>query len=304
MIVKCLFLQSSVFVRRFQIEDGLCLLNEDSNCLFALNYTASYLWDLIGAGTTEDNLASKLSREWEIPLSRAQSDVQSIVDQWRLHGLIGGERRAPAPAAQAADRHYAPQSRWAAEWICTIRGITIAFAAADQPIAPLRQLLEHLETPNAPPQVRIEFRNVADGQTAMIFGGVERIRTRDSGLLMGGLWQTILEVIHPDCVWLALIHGAVIARDGKGIALCAPSGSGKTTLTAALINAGFDYFADDLVALTAPNGAVLPWPLPLGVKSGSVDVLASHCPALARARRYRKGYGCASPSSSGVDLVC
>ena len=68
---------------------------------------------------------------------------------------------------------------------------------------------------------------------------------------------------------------------------CALSGSGKTTLTAALINGGFDYFADDLVALTAPKGTVLPWPLPLGVKSGSETVLAPYCPALAQARRYR-----------------
>ena len=108
-----------------------------------------------------------------------------------------------------------------------------------------------------------------------------------SALLMGGLWQTILEIINPDCVWLALIHGAVIARGGNGIALCAPSGSGKTTLTAALINGGFDYFADDLVALTAPKGTVLPWPLPLGVKSGSETLLAPYCPGLAQARKYR-----------------
>ena len=126
-----------------------------------------------------------------------------------------------------------------------------------------------------------------DGQTALIYDGVERVRSSDSALLMGGLWQTILEIIHPACMWLALIHGAVIAREGSGIALCAPSGSGKTTLTAALINGGFDYFADDLVAVTAPNGTVLPWPLPLGVKSGSETVLAPYCPTLAQARRYR-----------------
>ena len=48
-----------------------------------------------------------------------------------------------------------------------------------------------------------------------------------------------------------------------------------------------DYFADDLVALTAPEGTVLPWPLPLGVKSGSETLLAPYCPGLAQARRYR-----------------
>ncbi len=142
--------------------------------------------------------------------------------------------------------------------------------------------------------MRVEFRSIPDGQTVLVCDGVERIRSSDPGLLMGGLWQTLLEVIHSDFLWLAGIHGAVIAREGKGVALCAPSGSGKTTLTAALINGGFDYFADDLVALTAPNGMVLPWPLPLGVKSGSENVLAPHCPTLARARRY---------STKGMDTL-
>ena len=278
----------SASVRRFQIEDGLLLFNADSDSLFVLNSTASYLWDLIGIRQTKENLASELSREWEIPFSRARADVESIVEQWRLRGLLAGsERRATVVAAGAVDWRRAPSPRWTAEWICTIRGVAIAFGCENRPIVPIRQLLEHLETPTARPEMRVEFRKTPDGHTALVCDGVERVRSSDSALLMGGLWQTILEIINPDCVWLALIHGAVIARGGNGIALCAPSGSGKTTLTAALINGGFDYFADDLVALTAPEGTVLPWPLPLGVKSGSETLLAPYCPGLAQARRYR-----------------
>ena len=65
----------SAFVRRFQIEDGVLLFNADSDCLFVLNSTASYLWDLIGIQQTKENLASELSRAWEIPVSRARADV-------------------------------------------------------------------------------------------------------------------------------------------------------------------------------------------------------------------------------------
>ena len=76
----------------------------------------------------------------------------------------------------------------------------------------------------------------------LLSDGMERIRTRDYGVLVGGLWQAILERIHPNVEWLALIHGAAVARNGEGLALCGPSGSGKSTLTAGLTSAGFRLF--------------------------------------------------------------
>ena len=124
-------------VRRFQIEDGLLLLSVDLNSLFVLNSTASYLWDLIGIRQTKENLASELSRAWEIPVSRARADVESIVAQWRLRGLLtGSERRVTVVAARAVDWHRAPSPRWTAEWICTIRGVAIAFGCENRPIVP------------------------------------------------------------------------------------------------------------------------------------------------------------------------
>src|ERR1019366_1706934 len=40
-------------VRKFQVEGGLLLLNERSNCLYAYNDTARQVWDLIEAGGAE-----------------------------------------------------------------------------------------------------------------------------------------------------------------------------------------------------------------------------------------------------------
>jgi hypothetical protein len=283
--------ETSASVRRFRIEGGLLLLEERANCLFAYSDTARHVWDLIGPGRTEKDLASEFAQAWGIPLSRALTDLRSILAQWRSQGLLAdGKKQAPwvAPGPGIiVDRHCAPPFQSASEWTCTIRGVTIAFAIENELIATIRSMLKNLETPGAPPQARMELRSAASGEAMLFCDGVERICTRDWGLLVGSLWQAILERIHPNRAWLALIHGAAVARGGKGIALVGPSGSGKTTLTAALIDNGFDYFADDLVALSAPEGMVVPWPMPLSIKAGSFEVLAPHCRELAHAPGYR-----------------
>jgi hypothetical protein len=66
-----------------------------------------------------------------------------------------------------------------------------------------------------------------------------------------------------------------------------PSGSGKTTLAAGLMRNGFDYLADDLVAISAPMGTIVPWPMPLSIKPGSIDVITNNSDELSQAPSYR-----------------
>jgi hypothetical protein len=56
-------------VHRFQIDGGLLLLDQASNCLFAYNDTARHVWDLIREGRTEESVISEFARAWEISLS-------------------------------------------------------------------------------------------------------------------------------------------------------------------------------------------------------------------------------------------
>ena len=223
--------------------------------------------------------------------ARARADLQSIIAQWRLQGLLAGSKNRPPPIEPAsnvlADGRRAARTRPATEWICTIRGKTIAFAVEKKLAARIRMMLRNLETPAVPPQARLELRQTKSGDVALVRDGSERLRTSDPGQYIGGLWQTILECIHPNVRWRAGIHGAALARNGLAVVLSAPSGSGKTTLAAGLISRGFDYLADDIVALSEPDGLIVPCPLPLSVKPGSIDVLKSRFPELARAPRYR-----------------
>lgn len=285
-------IEPSPWAYRFAVEGGLLLLDQRSSRLFAYNETARHVWELIQAGRANEELVREFAEAWEIPVSLAQSDVDAIVALWRMQGLLGGNRTPTAPVGPARHASVVESSIFklagrATEWTCTFRDKTIAFAVEDERLATVRIMLAHLETPGVRAQTRIEIATAASGEMVLAVDGMERVRTRDDGLLVGGLWQTILERIHPNVEWLALIHGAAVARNGNGLALCGPSGSGKSTLTAGLVEAGFDFLADDLVAVSAPDGAIVPWPMPISLKPGSFAAVAQHRADLAEAPRYR-----------------
>jgi hypothetical protein len=280
-------IRPSVWVRKFPIDGGLLLLDVSSNCLFAYNDTARFAWELIEAGWPVEDVEAEFERAWGIPRSRAQADLGSILAQWRAQGLIAGAESGAAEfeSSVAVDGYRAAPAEWVSEWICTIGGIAMAFAV-ETDLPSVRLLLSHLETPGARPQTRIEIRGSLSTGAVLIRDGLERMRTSDPGLLGGGLWHLVLECIHPNVHWRAIIHGAALARNGMGLALAGPSGSGKTTLAAGLVSRGFDYLSDDAVPLSEPDGEIVPWPLPLSVKPGSIELLKSRFPELGNAPVY------------------
>lgn len=282
-------IRPSAWVRKFPIDGGLLLLDVRSNCLFAYNDTACFAWELIEAGRPVEDLEAEFEQAWGISRSLARADVGSIVAQWRTQGLIAGAESEPAAAESgpgiAGDGYRAEPARWASEWICTIGGKAMAFAV-ETDLPSVRLFLSHLETPGAQPQTRIEIRGSVSTEAVLIRDGLERMRTSDPGLLTGGLWHSVLEAIHPNVHWRAIIHGAALARDGVGLALVGPSGSGKTTLAAGLVSRGFDYLSDDAVPISEPDGEIVPWPLPLSIKPGSLELLKSRFPELENAPVY------------------
>jgi hypothetical protein len=280
-------------VHRFQIDGGLLLLDQASNCLFAYNDTARHVWDLIREGRTEESVISEFARAWGIPLSLARADVSAIIAEWRLQNILVDRRPGKTRPASAKPRSVIgtwrelPEAGWWSEWICTIRGTPIAFAVETELPGPFRLLLAHLETPTAIPRVRLEIRTGPIGERVLLEDGQERMRTVDPAEIIGALFVAVLECTHSDLKWFALMHGAAVGWRGMGIALPGPSGSGKSTLAAGLIHQGYDFLADDVIALSEPHGKIVPWPLPLSIKRGSIEVVGARHPQLQKAAPYR-----------------
>jgi coenzyme PQQ synthesis protein D (PqqD) len=283
-------------VRRFDVDGGLLLLETSSHTLWAYNDSARHVWGLLEGGRSEREIAADLAECFGVADETAQRDVRAILQQWRSLGLIGsddGEGRSPARAAEAqSTTAVGPEPSWAGIMTCTIRDRVFEFAIQSPERLPyFNVMFRHLETPGARADCRLEVR--ADGDRSILLAnGHERLRTDDTGNLLGAVNQTILEHIHPEIDWLAMIHGGAVACGDAGYAVPAACGSGKTTLIAYLVaERGYNYLADDLIALAAPEGRIVPWPLPLSLKEGSWDFLSRWYRDIKDFPRYRTQRG-------------
>ena len=287
-------LGASPSLRRVATNSGLVLLDEASDRLWAYNDTAREIWDRLREGAPAETVAAEIADRYGIDLEIALPDVVRIVGEWGANGLAGdrGDTVSAAPARPPVDWTGGPRPEWALSLTCTIRDKVIAFDVEPSAAARFVQIFyRHLATPGAHAAIRVELRDAEDGMTALVVDGIERLRTGDGGELIGALNQAVLELVNPGVDWLAMIHGGAIARNARGIALPAACGSGKTTLVAHLLPRGYDYLADDLIALAAPDGRIVPLPLPLSVKEGSWDLLAGAYPEIVQAPRYETARG-------------
>jgi hypothetical protein len=69
---------------------------------------------------------------------------------------------------------------------------------------------------------------------------------------------------------VAMVHGGVVAHDGRAILLPGPTHAGKSTLVAELVRRGAPYFSDEYALIDA-DGRVHPYPRPLLLRDGSGD---------------------------------
>ncbi len=67
---------------------------------------------------------------------------------------------------------------------------------------------------------------------------------------------------------VAVVHGGVVAHEGRAILLPGPTGAGKSTIVAELVRRGAPYFSDEYALIDA-DGLVHPYPRPLLLRDGS-----------------------------------
>lgn len=96
--------------------------------------------------------------------------------------------------------------------------------------------------------------------------GHRTVANREAGLEL--LFSQLNQIALERCPHLA-IHAAVVARNGRAVALPAASGTGKSTLTAACLRAGFDYVSDEALCLTWADATLVPYPRPIGLSTWS-----------------------------------
>jgi len=69
----------------------------DRQCLFTLNDTGTFLWDLLAAPRTFAHLLSALAEEFEVKRERADRDLRRFLADLEAQGCIIGRRAHPRP---------------------------------------------------------------------------------------------------------------------------------------------------------------------------------------------------------------
>lgn len=137
-----------------------------------------------------------------------------------------------------------------------------------------------------------EVRRDADGQLAVTADGLPLGRTPHPGNAVASIEfdvKRVTEAYHPGSIWL---HAAALARDdGRALLCIGASGAGKSTATFALVDAGWQYLADDAVLLDPVDRTLvgLGWPLRLIALPAPPDVLAKSGFTVVRNKRATGG---------------
>lgn len=260
----------------FDLDGGVVLLEPSTGRLHVLNGTAGLIWKALAAGIPAADLADHLAETYALEGDRAREDVAQVA-RWRS-AVPGDEARPVSPTPEAGTG--APVRRRVYTLGELQVSLTGTFSAVTRHIDTV--LSPHRAADDGPADVAIAVTGGDDGEpfTVCVEGGPPRCFELAAEAI-GAIFQAIVEHRHPDVRWLAILHGASVSLDGRGIVLSAASGSGKSTLTAALARRGFAYHADDMVALAAPEGAIVPWPAPHSLKRGAWAALASAFPEIA-----------------------
>lgn len=80
-------------------------------------------------------------------------------------------------------------------------------------------------------------------------------------------------VIANHCHQFAIVHSAVVEKNGKGFIFPGTPGSGKSTLCAALTCRGWRLLSDEMALISLKNGKIHPFPRPIALKNASIDII-------------------------------
>lgn len=254
-----------------EFDGGLVLLDDSNSRVFVYSADTRPLWAAVEAGLTPAEILGEVAH-----LSvKERRSIELVLDQWRHAGLLAASPESVVAPPRAAETGDADRAHWHAR----VGPLRVAFDANAPEIANQLKFMLGTVPEEVPPDLRISVDAFTDGSFAARAGDRELVHATTDGLLRGAILQVCLDTHYQRPEWQTLAHGAAVAMGGHAIALPAPSGSGKTTLTAWLISRGFDYLADDLVAVLK-DGRVAPWPMRISVKAGSLALLSDAYPDL------------------------
>ena len=71
-----------------RLGERMVLIHLETNQVFELNSTGARIWEMLEAGTPEDDIAERLTAEFEVAPSQLRQDLIDLLRDLRSEGLI------------------------------------------------------------------------------------------------------------------------------------------------------------------------------------------------------------------------
>ncbi len=247
-----------------------------------LNPPARFACEAFAAGRPFAQIVTDYARRYGIAPGRAEQDLREL-----RRGLARITRRSPLPPAATGPAAAACPPDLEAICAPGPRAIRLTVHGSRR----LARLLVFLLLPvRTTASARRHLRVTRCGR-AYDISCDGKLLTRTDNLLLARseVLRHLLLLSHGRRRWLAFLHAAAIAAEGRAWLIAGSSGSGKSTLAAALLREGFGIATDDYAPLEAGTGLLHRVPFAMGIKDASIALLHGTLPAIDRipAVRFR-----------------
>jgi hypothetical protein len=173
-------------------------------------------------------------------------------------------RHASIPTGRARPSSWFGADGWTQTSTLALLDLVVAVHSDDPALI---ALVEDLYAPTisdaAPEHALFLGRARVDGAAgyfAAVDGGI-LVRTAAPGVAFRHLVYAANQLAIDATAAPVRLHAAAVGRAGRALALVGPMGAGKSTLAAALVQRGWDYLTDEVVAIDG-DGSVRPYAKP------------------------------------------
>lgn len=276
------------WIHPIDFENLLLLFNQKNKKLVSLNPSAKVLWQGLQSNIPVNEIVDILASSSKADVKQVLSDIEKIISQWQELGFfdvnIGnakgwvndntGKNQFSENRLTLADIPV-PATRFRCQF--QLGNIIFKFSTPDKNV--LNQIIPYSShLPVGGPAFR--SMDLVAGkireQYVLFKDGVQADSCMYMNEIVPMIHAGILLSVYENSEKCVGVHSAFVERNGQSVLIPGKSGSGKSTLTAALIQSGFQFSADDLVFLLPEQGRALPISSPMGLKKGSWKVIAGY----------------------------
>jgi len=267
-----------------------------------LNPSAALIWASIDGRTTVATIIDELVADTGVDRATIDADVRSTIARFQVAGIVERPERAPVdepdadlpppppaavgepdPATARRERHdrrvqaVLDRTSWvggAGPRRCG--AVAVVVRADDAAVAGALDaaLVALAPAPAASATVSVVDRRVASPRRYRILLGTEtRTWAGTADDAVQAVFSELNDLASGHARDHLVLHAGAVARGDATVVVAGPSGRGKSTLTAALVQHGFDYLTDEVVALDPSTGAVRTYPKPLDLDARALDLL-------------------------------